>query len=91
MVATPSNIDRKVYFLERALSQLIENTTLDARYTSAERIMNIGTGIDYIDIASFFNHREYRQPPGSETTYYKTAAQIKKMAFEKQVSGGCNI
>lgn len=91
VVATPSNIDRKVYFLERALSQLIENTTLDARYTSAERIMNIGTGIDYIDIASFFNHREYRQPPGSETTYYKTAAQIKKMAFEKQVSGGCNI
>ena len=39
VVATPSNIDRKVYFLERALSQLIENTTLEiGRASCRERV-----------------------------------------------------
>ena len=37
VIATPSNIDRKVYFLERTLSQLIENTALDTRYTEIGR------------------------------------------------------
>ena len=91
VIITPSNVDRKVFFLERALDQLIENSGLDARYSLSERIMNIGTGIDYVDVVSFFNHREYRKPPGSETAYYKTAEQIKAVAAKKQISGGCNI
>lgn len=91
VIITPPNVDRKIFFLERALDRIIENSTLEERYSLSERIINVGTGIDYIDVISFFNHREYRKPQGSETAYYKAAEQIKAVAAKKHVCGGCNI
>lgn len=91
VVMTPSDVDRKVFFLERALDQLIANSGVDERYDLSELMMNVGTGIDYVDVVSFFNHREYRKPSGMETAYYKAAEQIKALAVNKEIGGGCNI
>lgn len=92
VVKTDSNIDRKVYFLDRVLNQLIENTNLYSRYASHERILNVGSGVDYIDLPSFFQNKEFQQSLNEEEdSYYKTAAQIKSLARELDILGGCNI
>lgn len=92
VVKTPSNIDRKIYFLDRVLDQLIENTNLNSRYEPYERIINVGSGVDYMDISSFIQKREYQKSLNEETdSYHKTAAQIKLLADTKQILGGCNI
>jgi 3-oxoacyl-[acyl-carrier-protein] synthase II len=92
VVKTPSNVDRKIFFLDRVLTQLIENTKLNCRYTPQERIMNIGSGVDYMDISSFIQKREYQKPLHEETdSYHKTAAQIKSLANANHILGGCNI
>lgn len=92
VVKTPSNIDRKIYFLDRVLDRLIENTNLDSRYEPNERIINVGSGVDYMDIFSFIKKGEYQKSLNEETdSYYKTAAQIKLLANTKHILGGCNI
>ena len=92
VVKTPPNIDRKIYFLDRVLNRLIENTNLNSRYPSHERMMNVGSGVDYIDLSSFFNNKEFKKSSNQETdSYYKTASQIKSLAKEHDILGGCNI
>ena len=92
VVKTPSTIDRKIYFLDRVLKQLIKNTNLNSRYPLHERIMNVGSGVDYIDFSSFFQNKEYQKPLNEVTaSYYKTALQIKSLAKEHNILGGCNI
>ena len=92
VVKTPSNIDRKIYFLDYVLNRLIENTNLNSRYPSHERILNVGTGVDYIDLSSFFQNKEFQKSPNEETdSYYQTSSQIKSLAKEHHILGGCNI
>ncbi|MDD4191543.1 MAG: beta-ketoacyl-[acyl-carrier-protein] synthase family protein [Mangrovibacterium sp.] len=92
VLETPPNIDRKVYFLDQVLKRLFEKTGIDLRYDPSERLMNIGSGVDYIDIAAYFLDKEYEKPMDEKPhSYYKTAGQIKQLADHYQIAGGCNI
>lgn len=91
VVLTPSNIDRKALFLEDTLSQLMESSKIEIDYSPEELRMNIGIGVDYIDIANYFRKREYLKPAGSETSFYKSAESIKSLVRKKGVLGGCNL
>jgi 3-oxoacyl-[acyl-carrier-protein] synthase II len=52
----------------------------------------VGTGVDYIDLSSFFQNKEFRKSPNEGTdSYYKTASQIKLLAKQHHILGGCNI
>ncbi len=92
VVHTPSDVDRKIFFLNRALEQLEQATGFRERYAPAELVMNMGCGVDYVDIERFFNNEEFLLPPFSELpAHHKTDAQIRELARLLDIRGGCHV
>ena len=58
VVRTPVGVDRKLHFLERALQELSRNTDFTGRYTPSQRMLNLGTGIDYFELESVMESRK---------------------------------
>lgn len=77
VLRTPPNVDRKVFFLDKALIDIQEESRINNRFTPTERIMNIGCGVDYFDITTLQHHR--------------SGEQIKELARKHRIEGGCNI
>lgn len=54
VMKTPSGTDRKSFFIEKAVGQLVEASDIN-RYTPEKRQIHFGTGIDYFDIENYVN------------------------------------
>ena len=92
VVKTPAHIDRKILFLDRALEELRLTTGYDQRYLPHERVMNMGCGVDHVDIEALFASGEYLLPPFAHFgSHHKTAAQMRNLATQYDVLGGCHL
>ncbi|MFZ5952547.1 MAG: beta-ketoacyl-[acyl-carrier-protein] synthase family protein [Candidatus Rifleibacteriota bacterium] len=54
VVKTPSGTDRKSFFIEKAVDELIEKIDIN-RYQPAKRHIHMGAGIDFFDIENYVN------------------------------------
>jgi len=92
VVKTPSNIDRRIYFLDRSISELLSNTQFNTRYAPEDLILNAGSGVDYVDLESLYIKGEYLNPPFEDLpSHYKTYAQILDLAEKHSLRGGCHV
>jgi len=51
----PAVVDRKERFMHEAISQLVKTGDLLHAYLPTDRLLNLGTGIDYFDIEGYVN------------------------------------
>lgn len=92
VVRTPPEVDRKIQFLDGALEELRRATGFDSRYSPSERIMNMGCGVDHVDMEGLFTRKEYLLPPTTSLqAHHKTARQINNLALKYQAQGGCHL
>ena len=77
VVRTSPDVDRKIFFLDKALSDVEEKSGINNRFTPTERVMNIGCGVDYFDVTTLQHHR--------------SGKQIKELAHKYRIEGGCHI
>ncbi len=82
VVKTPREIDRKIFFLDRALRELSLNTGFSRRYGPNEVMLNIGAGVDYFDAAAFTDQVAF---------HHKTARQIREVARKWHLEAGTHI
>lgn len=91
VVKTPAEVDRKVHFLDKAMDQLLQQATLQDRYNPGELLLNMGTGIDYLDSEGYFTRKEYKKPPGEPVeSHNQTGKAIRGLADKYGILGGCN-
>ncbi len=59
VIITPGSVDRKSFFINRAIQELTETNDFLSRYSPEDRMIHIGSGIDYFDMAGFINSGDY--------------------------------
>jgi 3-oxoacyl-[acyl-carrier-protein] synthase II len=83
-------MDRKIFFLEKALAELLDNNDTLQNYSPSNRILNIGSGLDYFDLSDYIDstdHRLNKWHQYSKNAYYA----IEKLAQKYQIHGGLNV
>jgi|GEM_PF-957746 len=92
VVLTPPTVDRKIHFLDEALHELSDKTRFQERYRPQELMLNIGGGVDYFDLDSFYgagfsNADEIL----SSGTYHRIAADMRALAARWHLDAGCHV
>ncbi len=90
IVITPPDTDRKALFMDRSIHDLIQKEDFRKRYDASDIVMNIGTGIDYFDLASYINSGHYKSAnwPANCQPSFKAA---KNLTEKYHFNGGCNV
>lgn len=92
VVTTEPNIDRKNFFLDQITTELRNSTSFDKKYNPTEIAMNIGSGLDYVDIENLYKKREFTYPKTAHLpSHYKSNKQITEIATKNNIKGGCNV
>ncbi|OQW95715.1 MAG: hypothetical protein BWK79_01425 [Beggiatoa sp. IS2] len=84
------SIDRKIFFLEKALAELLDHNDVFQHYLPINRILNIGSGLDYFDLSGYVgstDHQLGQWHQYSNNAYYA----IEKLAQKYQIHGGLNV
>ncbi len=85
-----SAVDRKEVFLDMALGELFSSSEWLNRYEPAERILNIGAGMDYFDLPGYIASGEGRK--GNWRGYSrKSYAAAEALAGKYGLGGGCLV
>lgn len=83
-------LDRKIFFLEKALNELLIDNSTFQNYSPNNRILNIGSGLDYFDLSDYVNSSDRKLNQWhqySKNSYYA----IEKLAQKYQIQGGFNV
>lgn len=92
VVRTADGVDRKLFFLERALRELSDRTAFPQRYRSDELMLNIGSGVDYFDIERFIESgAEFPEGMLGNGTYHQLAADMRRLAAKWHFDAGCHL
>lgn len=92
VVKTEPWTDRKAKFLEEAISDLFTESTQTSGYTPEDIALNIGSGVDYVDVETLYKKRQFENPPGEEVpAHYKSVELINQIAAKYNIKGGVNI
>ncbi|NLZ20169.1 MAG: hypothetical protein GXY24_07930 [Bacteroidales bacterium] len=92
VVRTPRGVDRKTFFLDQALEELSAKTGFTRRYRPDELMLNIGSGVDYFDIESYFDSGA-SFPDGilRDGSYHQLAADMRPLAAKWHFDAGCHL
>lgn len=92
VVRTPVGVDRKIHFLGIALEELFRSTALSERYPSSERMLNLGTGIDYFELESCMESKsitlDYLKGSGM---YHNVKYGIREISGKWGFGAGCHL
>lgn len=83
-------IDKKIIFLQRALTELFRQPKILEQYSPSQRVLNLGCGLDYFDLPGYVqspdkHHHQWQ-------TYSKNALHaIQQLASQYQIQGGVNV
>jgi 3-oxoacyl-[acyl-carrier-protein] synthase II len=92
VVKTEPWVDRKAKFLDEAIGDLISEFGHTTKYTPGEIALNVGSGVDYVDIETLYKKREFEYPPGEDiSAHYKSVKLINQIAAKYEIEGGTNI
>lgn len=87
IIKTPSNIDRKEYFLRKALAELSTSSNFKMKYKPEDISLYLGLGIDYFDLTGYVNSRKAASGDWPDYIFRSTKA-IQKIAAENNIRGG---
>ena len=92
VVTTPRGVDRKTFFFDQALAELSDKTAFEQRYRPDELMLNVGGGVDYFDIETFFT-KGLDFPDGllSGGTYHQMAADMRQLAAKWHIGAGTHV
>ena len=92
VVRTDGSVDRKTHFLDQALEELSAKTAFTRRYSPGELMLNIGSGVDYLDIEQFIAFGG-SFPDGilRSGAYHQLAADMRALAAKWHISAGCHL
>jgi 3-oxoacyl-[acyl-carrier-protein] synthase II len=86
----PAEVDRKERFMHEAMSQLLKTGDLLHAYQPADRLLNLGTGIDYFDIEGYVNSGDAAS--GCWPEHCKRSLKIARdLAEEFDIRGGYTV
>ena len=88
VIKTDHGMDRKSMFIKTAMEELLTSNKILEKYSPENRILNMGTGIDYFDIVNFVNSE-----PGSpwEKFDQRSYHTVKKLAEDYSLHGGFTV
>ncbi len=85
-----TGVDKKVLFLEQAIEELLQNNDTFYTYPAHQRILNLGSGLDYFDLPGFVNSEDARE--NKWNPYSKNAYRaIRQIAEKYDIQGGCHV
>jgi len=86
----PSTVDRKERFMREAFCQLFRSGKSMRSYQPEDRLLNLGTGIDYFDIEGYVNSGD--AVSGRWPEHCKRSLTIARgLAEEFDIKGGCTV
>ncbi|MBU1107975.1 MAG: beta-ketoacyl-[acyl-carrier-protein] synthase family protein [Candidatus Riflebacteria bacterium] len=86
VMKTPAGTDRKSFFIEKAVGQVVEASDL-SRYAPEKRHIHLGSGIDYFDVENYVNSG--RASSGEWQPYCSHShLEVLKMAEKYELRGG---
>lgn len=87
VVKTSREIDRKIYFFDKALEQLESTTAFRERYRADQLLLNIGGGVDYFDIETVLQQKSFSPGAG----HHKMASDMRGLARKWGIAAGSHI
>ncbi len=90
IVRPNSGIDRKELFIIKAMEELFDNNNSIQNYSSSNRILNLGTGIDYFALQNYVNSEDSKL--GNWKKFCKRSYTIvEKLASKYEINGGFTV
>jgi 3-oxoacyl-[acyl-carrier-protein] synthase II len=81
-------IDKKEIFLEKAISELLSNNDVFEKYPPENRILSIGSGVDYLDLKGFVNCGDFKNWIEHTRNCYDLANNISN---KRKINGGTHV
>lgn len=92
VVRTPVGVDRKIHFLERSLQELSRATGFTGRYDPSQRMLNLGTGIDYFELESVMESEDISLDSLlKKGLYHDIGPEMKELARKWEFGAGCHL
>lgn len=92
VVRTAPSVERKVHFFGEALTELDEQTRFTSRYAPAERMLNVGGGVDYFDIEGYLDAKEDDSRNVADSSFYhKMGKEFRELAEAWGFGAGCHL
>lgn len=92
VVKSPPSVDRKILFLEECLNELIQNSDTLSRYSPNDIALNVGGGVNYLNIERLFRHnRSVDLDNLIDSCHYKNFDGVVEVAKRLPVLGGINL
>lgn len=89
VVKTDQETDRKALFIERAAAELLGNSPDFENYLPQKRMIHLGAGMDYFDLAGYVNSPDSREGLW-ENFYQRSYRVVEKLALRYNIKGGCS-
>ena len=87
---TDLDIDRKEIFINRAMDELFKENNFIQNYSPVDRILNLGTGIDYFDIVSYVDSTDSNV--GKWEKYCKRSNEVvERLVSKYEIEGGFSV
>ncbi len=84
------DIDRKEVFINKAMEELFGKNKFIQDYPPEDRILNMGTGIDYFDIVGYIDSNDARS--GKWENYCKRSYKVvERLAARHKIEGGFSV
>jgi len=84
------DVDRKEVFMNKAMDELFENNHFIQNYSPEDRILNLGTGIDYFDVVSYVDSTD--STLGKWEKYCKRSNKVVEQLVSKyDIKGGFSV
>ena len=84
------DIDRKEIFINKAMDELFKKKHFIQNYSPVDRILNLGTGIDYFDIVSYVDSTDSNL--GKWEKYCKHSNKVVEQLVSKyEIEGGFSV
>lgn len=87
LVETEENMDRKEYFIRRAVKELVDNCPDIENYKPRNRMMHLGAGLDYFNLQSYIGSGHFKQKHW-EPYYHRSDHMVDRLAKHYEIRGG---
>jgi 3-oxoacyl-[acyl-carrier-protein] synthase II len=84
------DVDRKEVFINNAIEEIFKKNHFIQDYLPVDRILNLGTGIDYFDIVNYVDSNDARS--GRWENYCKRSYKVvERLASKYEIEGGFSV
>lgn len=90
VLKTDLEIDRKEVFIDKSIEEVFRNNRDVENYSYSDRILNLGTGIDYFDLVNYVND-DGSENGGWEKYCQRSYKVVEKLCSKYNIQGGFNV